>query len=244
MSKPAASASPIKKPRGVRWFGVVTGVGALGMFLALVQQQRAMEAVVRRRVLVDEAVAAPPRPLAEVAKAVRAMKLVTVEIETAVTATVGDESWRGDIHATVSAPAKLLYGTDLGEMGVEAVGFSPVSRSYVVRIPRPSRIATEVWAEQESWEVTTGWMRLRSRAGEFYLGLARKSLTERARNLRLAEDDAEKVSRVTKEQVAALVKELVGNGNNVVVSYASPQGGAPQAGVGAQAAGGGEKVRP
>jgi hypothetical protein len=185
-------------------------------------QQRAMEDSVRRRVLVEEGLGIVPRPLADVAKAVRAMKLVTVEIETAVTTKVQDESWRGDITATVTAPARLLYGTDLSHLEVSSLGLSPLTGAYVVRIPRPSRISTEIWADREATEVTTGWLRLRSRAGEYYLGLARKALSERARSMRLTDADAEKVAATTKEQVEALVRQLVGKDARVVVAYSSP----------------------
>lgn len=209
-------------PPRSRRFALLTAAGALLVFGALMLQQRAMEASVRRRVLVNEGIAQPPRPLVDVAKAVRAMKLVTVEIETDVTATVQDESWRGDITATVTAPAKLLYGTDLSRLEVSSMGFSPLTGSYVVRIPRPQRISTEVWAEKETADVNIGWLRLRSRAGEYYLGLARRSLTERARSMVLSEADAEKVSTTTREQVEALVRNLVGKDAKVSVAFSTP----------------------
>lgn len=226
-----------------RRFAFLTAAGAVALFLALALQQRIMEETVRRRVLVDEGAGAAPRPMADVSRAIRAMKLVTVEIETTVTTTVQDESWRGDITARVSAPAKLSYGTDLSTMEVRSLGFSPVTKSYVVRIPRPTRIATEVWAEMERAEVTTGWLRLRSRAGEYYLGLARKALTERARQMRLSEADAEKVSATTKKQVGNLVKGIVGNGARVEVVFSTPPGAGEASAVGVGNAGIG-KVEP
>lgn len=213
-----------KSAQSGRRFAVLTAAGATALFVALVVHQHTMEENVRRRVLVEESAAPAPRPLVDVARAIKAMKLVTVEIETTVTTTVQDESWRGDITATVSAPAKLSYGTDLSKMEVSSLGFSPLTRSYVVRIPRPSRLATEVWADKEQLDVTTGWLRLRSRAGEYYLGLARKALTERARQMRLSEADAEKVQITTKEQVAALVTQLVGKEASVDVVFSSPPG--------------------
>lgn len=213
-----------KAAQSGRRFSIMTAAGAVLLFVALALQQRIMEDAVRRRVSVDEGVSGAPRPMAEVARAIRAMKLVTVEIETSVTTTVQDESWRGDITATVTAPAKLSYGTDLSTMEVQSLGFSLVTRSYVVQIPRPTRLATEVWAEKEQMEVTTGWLRFRSRAGEYYLGLARKALTERARQMRLSETDAEKVASTTKEQVASLVKGIVGSEARVDVVFLTPPG--------------------
>lgn len=229
---PAQSTPQIatSRSRSGRRFLLFTSLLAVVIFGSLVFQQRSMEAAVRKRVLVNDASAEPPRPLVDVATAVKALKLVTVEIETEVTATMEDESWRGDISAKVTAPARLSYGTDLSQLDVQAVGFSPVTRSYVLRIPRPMRVATEVWSDRERLEVSTGWLRLRSRAGEFYLGLARKNLAERARAMELREEDAEKVARVTLEQVEMLAKKLIGDDAKVIVEYAEPRsaaGGVP-----------------
>lgn len=225
-TQPASDA----RPRAGRRFLLFTALLALVIFGTLIAQQRSMEAAVRKRVLVNDSSTEPPRPLADVATAVKAMKLVTVEIETEVTATMEDESWRGDISAKVTAPARLSYGTDLSQLDVQSVGFSPVTRSYVLRIPRPTRIATEVWSDRERLEVSTGWLRLRSRAGEFYLGLARKNLAERARAMELREEDAEKVARVTLEQVETLAKKFIGDDAKVIVEYVEPRsaaGGVP-----------------
>ncbi len=230
MTTTPSQADSRSRPRQGRRFFLFTGLLALVIFGTLIAQQRSMEAAVRKRVLVDDASGEPPRPLVDVATAVKAMKLVTVEIETEVTATMEDESWRGDISAKVTAPARLSYGTDLSQLDVQSVGFSPVTRSYVLRIPRPTRIATEVWSDRERLEVSTGWLRLRSRAGEFYLGLARKNLAERARAMELREEDAEKVARVTLEQVELLAKKFIGDDAKVIVEYAEPRsaaGGVP-----------------
>lgn len=230
MTTTPSQADSRSRPRQGRRFFLFTGLLALVIFGTLIAQQRSMEGAVRKRVLVDEASGEPPRPLVDVATAVKAMKLVTVEIETEVTAAMQDESWRGDISAKVTAPARLSYGTDLSRIDVQAVGFSPVTRSYVLRIPRPIRIATEVWSDRERLEVSTGWLRLRSRAGEFYLGLARKNLAERARAMELREEDAEKVARVTLEQVESLAKKFIGDDAKVIVEYAEPRsaaGGVP-----------------
>jgi hypothetical protein len=159
------------------------------------------------------------RPVADVAGAVRAMKLVTVHIDTTVAVTKVDTSWRGDVEATVRAPARLLYGTDLSRLGDDAVRVGPLGTSYIVRIPRPQRIATEVFAERDRPDVRTGWLRLRSRAGEYYLGLARRSLHEQARELVLAPEDARMVEEATREQVRDLVRAIVGREASVVVVY-------------------------
>ncbi len=167
------------------------------------------------------------RPPAEVARAVTAMKLVTVEIDTAATAERDHESWRGDVSASVTAPVRLLFGTDLSQMNADAVAASPLTRHYVVRIPPPERIATEVDTGQEDATVKVGWARLRTRAGEYWLGQARRALYEEARRLMLPPDQAAAVRQETREQVAAMVRGIVGPGGTVTVVFADEPPPAP-----------------
>ncbi len=61
--------------------------------------------------------AAPGRDAAQLAGLARTLRLVTVEIDTSVSATAGDESWRGDVTAKLTAPVRLYYGTDLSTCG-------------------------------------------------------------------------------------------------------------------------------
>ena len=60
---------------------------------------------------------------------------------------------------------------------------------------------------------------MRSRAGEYYLSQARKDLPETARDLILLPVDAANVERVTKEQVTALMKAIVGKESDVEVVF-------------------------
>ena len=157
------------------------------------------------------------RPAAEVAALVRAMKLVTVQIDTTVAATRSHESWRGDVHATVRAPARLFYGADLSAIPEGAVRASTLFNSYIIRVPRPRLIAAEVYTERDEAEVAAGWLRLRSRAGEYYLGQARRSLSEQARGIVLSPEDAELVEEATRDQIRALVRGLVGDAAVIVL---------------------------
>src|SRR5205807_2672760 len=100
-----------------------------------------------------------------------------------------------------------------------SLAYSGLERTWLVRVPMPERIATEVCTDSEQAEVQVGWMRLRSRAGEYYLGLARHDLSERARALTLPAEDAEFVRKTTREQVEALVKKIAGDGARVVVQF-------------------------
>lgn len=159
------------------------------------------------------------RPLAEVARLLRQCKLVTVEINTKVLSGSTHESWRGDVEANVEVPVRLLYGTDLSALSMDALAFSPVARAYLVRIPPPERIATEVVGSDEDIAVRLGWLRSRSLSGEYHLGLARRGLYERAREMTLSHDDAQMVRETTREEVAALVKRLVGERAAVEVVF-------------------------
>jgi hypothetical protein len=153
-----------------------------------------------------------PRPIAEVVSAARALKLVTVEVDSRVTRTAGDRSsWRGDVAARVEAPVKLLYGVDLSNLSVDRVAISPADRGLVVRVPPPERIATEVFSESEKVDLALGWLRFRTTSGEFYLSEARRGLHQRARELILPPDQATRVVDLSREQLQTLFKKIVGD---------------------------------
>lgn len=192
---------------------------AVGLGAYLHQVETALVSTARAQALAEAA--NPPRPVAEVTQAIRTLKLVTVEIDTKVKIEKSDESWRGDVSVLLEAPVRLSYGTDLSKMSVDSVAFSPLNGlrgGYIVRIPRPTRIAMEVFSEKEAPLVKTGWLRLRSRAGEYFLGQARKDLPGEARELVLLPKDAEKVDAATREQVEKLVRTIVGGDGDVHVS--------------------------
>jgi hypothetical protein len=192
---------------------------AAGLFSGLVVYMRSLERGALRSALINDQVgpSGKARPVAEVAQSIRSMKLVTVEVATTVTSDSEHDSWRGGVNATVKAPVRLLYGADLSRL--RTVAYSPLERAWLVRIPTPERIATEVCTDSEQAEVQVGWLRLRSRAGEYYLGLARRDLSERARALTLSAEDAEFVRRATREQVEGLLKRIVGTGAGVRVEF-------------------------
>lgn len=189
--------------------------GALAGYLRSLERRAGRAAVVNDRL----APGGVPRPLTEVAQLIRTQKLVTVEVNSAVTARAEDESWRGDVNAAVTAPVRLLYGVDLSELQVDALAFSPVSGAYILRVPRPERIATEIHGDREQFDLQLGWARFRTRAGEYYLGQARRSLYEQARSLALTHEQAEEVIRATEEQLVALVRRIVGERAAVTVIF-------------------------
>ena len=201
-------------------FPLLLAAGAIGIFALLALQQRAMErAAITRASVLEHDTRPANRSIAEVAEAVRTLKLVTVEIRTAVSTQVRDESWRGDSVATVTAPARLLYGVNLEGLDASRVSLAPLGKLCTIRVPKPERIATEVYAEDESIDVQVGWLRFRTRSGEYVLGLARRDLAERARSMVLSPDDAEKVAAATRAQVAKVVRTLLGEDVAVNVEF-------------------------
>ena len=102
-------------------------------------------------------------------------------------------------------------------------GLLTASGAYLVRIPPPERIATEVYSSDEDIKVQLGWMRFRSLSGEYHLGLARRDLHDRAVEVTLSPEDAAMVRRTTLEQVASLVRSVVGE--RVAVQVVFDEGG-------------------
>lgn len=192
--------------------GLVAGAVAVRMQL---MDRRAVEDVSA----VTPQVGATALQAARVLGSIRKLKLVTVELASHVNAESTDESWRGDVHARVDAPVKLHFGTDLSRLKAESLRSSTLGNSWVVTVPAPERVATEVFGEREQTDVRVGWMRSRSMAGEKHLGLARKDLYEAARHLRLSEEDSQRVRAQTREQVGTLVRSIVGEWSSVTVRF-------------------------
>lgn len=166
-----------------------------------------------------------PLPIADIARSLRAMKLVTVEIQTSVRSRKLDESWRGDVAASVTAPARLLYGCDLSGVGDDsgsdrAASLRPniLTGGYTLRVPRPTRIAAEIAGDQERHDVSVGWGRFRDLGGEYQLGLARAALYEQARLLQLSDQQRAEVEKTTREQLTALVRGFAAAGDPVAVN--------------------------
>lgn len=205
--------------RGRRWrstalIGLAAVLVAGGTWVRL----RVME----RRSLAGVAEVETPASVMDTARvlgSVRQLKLVTVEIATHVNAESIDESWRGDVRARVDAPVKLHFGTDLSRLRADSVRANALGNSWIVTVPPPERVATEVFGEREETDVRVGWLRSRGMAGEKQLGLARRDLYDSARRLRLTPDDAQRVRAGTREQVAALVRTIVGPWASVTVRF-------------------------
>ncbi len=153
----------------------------------------------------------------EVAQSLKTLKLVTVEFKTKVISSAGDTGILGGTTATVTAPVIIRFGVDLSQLESHALIFSPIHKSYMVTIPPPTRIATEVLGQFEVAKVSTGWLRSRSSSGEYFLGLARRDLHLRAQELTPDEGQLKQIRADTIEQVKTLVRSIVGPDAGVVV---------------------------
>lgn len=181
------------------------------LFLALAGLMRWMQAEGVRGVLSRGGAAGggEPPPVAQVQRAVEAMQLVTIRLDTAVSVSAKDVSWRGDVVASVRVPVSLFYGVDLARARVDEYDVG-VSRGMLVRVPAPVRLATELYQMTEEAEVQTGWLRWRSLSGEAMLGLARKSVGDEARRMVLTPEDQQRVLDESRERIERLVKVFVG----------------------------------
>lgn len=212
-----------------RWYVLAVLVLAAAMFVGLRAFLRGEQAASVSRLTELAAESRPTggpatRPIAETARLLREMKVVTVEVRTRVESSRLDESWRGDVRASVTAPARLLYGCDLSGIGESGGGASIrpslLTGGYVLRVPRPARIAAEIEGRggDEQADVRVGWGRFRDLAGEYQLGLARTGLQANARGLVLTAAQREEVERTTREQLTVLVRALGAGGEGVPVS--------------------------
>jgi hypothetical protein len=210
---------------------------AAGLFVCLAAFMRWVEGAPPAALLADAGGGgggARPRPVAEVAEAVRTMKLVTVQVESSVSVTAKDESWRGDVEATIRVPVRLFYGTDLSTARVEAMPLATLVKDdgspggagagaarvrYIVRVAAPKRVATEVFGEIEESTVNAGWMRFKAMAGQYYLGLARKMAGDEARRMVLKDEDQQMVIDETRARVEALARLFGGPGSEVTVVF-------------------------
>ena len=164
------------------------------------------------------------RPLADVIETTRALKLVTVTVDSRVRTKVRDERWRGTASAIVEAPVRYVYGVDLSELEPDAFRMGRMLGIYEIVIPRPARIAAEVDGSHPVEEVVeVSGARFRSRAGEYYLGLARKEIYEQARNSALPKETMDDIYAKTREQVESLVRRFVGPSAQVRVRYKEQQ---------------------
>jgi hypothetical protein len=164
--------------------------------------------------------------IAEIQRAFEVMQLITMVLETKVTSTSADESWRGDVKATVQSRARLLYGVDLAAAKLEHDTVGVLDR-LTIRIAPPRKLASELVgtpaAGEDVPEVELGWLRFRTRAGEYHVGEARRLLPQAVALMKLSTKDAEMVREQTAERVRELTRMFVGPEVLVRVEFEEPK---------------------
>lgn len=186
-------------------------------------QWRAAQSVAaesREPASVPEISSSPRQPAAEirVSRHLASMQLVTSTIDAVVSVERRNESWRGDVSATVEVPVRYRFATDLSRLDASRVRFDDTHALCLVDVPAPTRLSVEV-GEPSAEDVKVGWLRTRSRAGEFYLSQARKDAAAAARARELTEREDEQVREDTRTQVASLVRSILGEHARVLVRF-------------------------
>lgn len=172
----------------------------------------------------DAGAAGSALPPITVDRLVQTSKLVTVELDAAVTAQATDESWRGNVDAKVTIPVRYSYGVDLSALEPGDIAYTKLLNAYRVRVPAPRRLGIEIRPDAElGATVELGWARFRSRAGEHYLGVARRGLYTAAAKHRLDPQQREFVERATRQQLEALIHAIAGPDVGVTVSFAETE---------------------
>lgn len=154
----------------------------------------------------------------EALKALRALRLVTVEMHAPVRVACRDENWRGVAEAMIEAPTRLLFGVDLSGLSRSSLSFGDHGL-VLVTIPRPSLQAIELDMSRPREEVTVSGLRLRSRSGVSQLSRARLEIYEAAQRLALTSETERLVAETTLAQVAALFRDTLGEKRSVIVQY-------------------------
>ncbi len=218
MNEPSPAAESQRVPRGGLPALLFGGAIFAGLAVMLHTQQEEVLSTTQLESHLDEE--GQLRPLAEVVETTRALKLVTVIVNSRVRTKVKDERWRGSASAVVEAPVRYVYGVDLSGLDPDAIRMGKVLGMYEITIPRPTRIAAEVDGShpvEELVEVTG--TRLKTVSGEYYLGLARKEIFDKARKSDLPEETMNEIYTTTREQVETLVRRFVGPTAQVRVKF-------------------------
>ncbi len=166
---------------------------------------------------------------AAVAAAARTMKLITVQVATKVRVEKNvDSILFGEGKTAVETPVVVNFGTDLSKLeskGVEVLGAGEGAR-VLVRVPRPTCVGVSVIGDATTTSVEKSWRRLGWWSGDSQMKDAKLEAFNEANRLRmqpieksLTQDDRKKVESMTREQMATLIKVIVGEGIDVEVRF-------------------------
>lgn len=151
------------------------------------------------------------RPVAEVAEAARALKLVTVTLDAPVRAARESRCWRGVTRAEVEAPAHYLFGVDLSQLPDGAIQVGPLG-AIRLTAPPPELIAVEVQSDAAREDVSVSGLRFKSLSGQTQLRAAQKSLPEEARRQAFTSESIAQVREISRQQIERLLGRLLSAG--------------------------------
>ena len=159
--------------------------------------------------------------IANVADAVRTLKLVTWQFETTISAQSVSDKWYGDAVARVRAPVRYQYGVDLERLRHEDVLLGSDGASYVFLVPPPERIAVEVDVAKLEQELRVSGARWRSQNGD-RVDSARTKLAAVAEKVELSPGDEKRLREVSREQLERHLSNVVKPGGEarVIVRFA------------------------
>jgi len=162
---------------------------------------------------------APP-PTAQVLRIARELKLLTVSIDSTVTTTKTDESWRGNASATIKAPVKYHFGVDLSQISDRNLFYNPLTRVQTLTIPPPALLAIEVdGGHLISERIEVSGLRFKKLSGAEQLNLAQKSLYDTARTQVLSRNDLDQIRLATRTQIENAMAPILGTSATLRVKF-------------------------
>jgi hypothetical protein len=162
----------------------------------------------------------PPPPTAQVLSATRELKILTVSIDSTVTTTKIDESWRGTASATIKVPVKYHFGVDLAQVDDRNLSYNPLTQTQTLSLPAPSLVAIEVDGSHPIVErIDVSGLRFKKLSGAEQLNLAQKSLYEAARKQTLPQKDLDQIRLATRTQIESSLARIVGSSTRLRVKF-------------------------
>ncbi len=162
----------------------------------------------------------PLPPTAAVLRVTHELKLLTVSIDSTVTTTKTDESWRGTASATVKAPVKYHFGVDLSQIDDRNLSYNPLTRIQTLTIPPPTLLAIEVDGGHLITErIDVSGLRFKKLSGAEQLNLAQKSLYDAARKQSLPQKDVDQIRIATRTQIESSLAPIVGMSATLRVKF-------------------------
>jgi hypothetical protein len=162
----------------------------------------------------------PSPPTAQVLSATRELKLLTVSIESTVTTTKADDSWRGTASATIQVPVKYHFGVDLSKIDDRNLFYNPLTQIQTLTIPPPSLLAIEIDGSHPIAErIEVSGLRFKKLSGAEQLNLAQKSLYDAARKQTLPQKDLDQIRLATRTQIESSLARIVGSPTHLRVKF-------------------------